>query len=189
MEVSYRKVPVPEHPTTQCYWSGTEQTVSIVQSLTVLTALPGPREPFKRDPAAPDKRQLKKQAGFIVSSSLTLSSVAPWVGGVIWFLYLRTPVASTTHLTFLKNLTFFFQYFYSKIVEDKNSKFKPNLRVSGASGLPFWIVKNSWGTSWGGADGYFRMERGEGKSSCGMMNNLMSTSILWVYIDPEANYD
>ena len=64
MEVSYRKEPVPEHPTTQCYWSGTEQTVSNIQSLTVLAALSGPQESFQRDTAAPGKRHLKKEAGF-----------------------------------------------------------------------------------------------------------------------------
>ena len=43
--------------------------------------MPAPREPFKRDTV--EKGQLKKQAGFLISRSLTLFLAPPRVEGII----------------------------------------------------------------------------------------------------------
>merc|ERR1712065_100803 len=38
------------------------------------------------------------------------------------------------------------------------------------SGKDYWLVKNSWGTSWG-ESGYIRLARGQGEDTCGLLNS------------------
>ncbi|XP_026726721.1 cathepsin L1-like [Trichoplusia ni] len=45
------------------------------------------------------------------------------------------------------------------------------------NGIKYWLLKNSWGTSQGD-QGYFRLERGEGLESCGMMTVFISSAIV-----------
>jgi len=64
-----------------------------------------------------------------------------------------------------------FQYYRSGVLDDKSCGTQIDHAITSvgydtdASGKKYWIVKNSWGTSWG-ANGYIFLVRD--KNQCGM---------------------
>jgi cathepsin F len=86
------------------------------------------------------------------------------------------PVTVTMNATYLKDYK---RGIYSPTVNQCNPNVSNHVVVligygTASNGVPFWIVKNSWGTKWGEA-GFFRIPRGTGV--CGI-NRYAVTAVL-----------